>query len=413
MKLFSNPKSKRDRELRPQKDVETISLAAYSDIRSNGPSDSLARLTDYDTLFAILKKSLQGYDSLRDVFRLTASECKAQFPLVKMMMMQTAPRKRYLRTETRSLSGQLLHLRYYTVSRGFTDDSTNEARSESECLNTSTSWQFRGVDLKCKHNGRQLLTLKVKSLEGLLPNSPIPSDAAIHLHHEIAKTGRVQQFRTLEALCLGAVHNGWQLAEQAPKYEGLGRIRVEVKARDHKLGHIDVGFSKSLNNSEYIQHQHSPFSTSPKRIYIALGSNVGDRISMIEAACQEMRKHSIKVIRTSALYETEAMYVTEQEPFVNGVCEVSILNILPFRPGRRMILTETQIESDSEDPLALLNLLQSIETALGRVKTIDKGPRNIDLDILLFESQTFNHKRLSIPHKSMLEREFVLRPLCE
>jgi 2-amino-4-hydroxy-6-hydroxymethyldihydropteridine diphosphokinase / dihydropteroate synthase len=50
---------------------------------------------------------------------------------------------------------------------------------------------------------------------------------------------------------------------------------------------------------------------------------------------------------------------------------------------------------------------------MGRVKVIDKGPRNIDLDILLYDEQTILHERLQIPHKLMLEREFVLRPLCE
>lgn len=50
---------------------------------------------------------------------------------------------------------------------------------------------------------------------------------------------------------------------------------------------------------------------------------------------------------------------------------------------------------------------------MGRTKTIDKGPRNIDLDILLYEDQTFNHERLKIPHAGILERAFVLRPLAE
>lgn len=50
---------------------------------------------------------------------------------------------------------------------------------------------------------------------------------------------------------------------------------------------------------------------------------------------------------------------------------------------------------------------------MGRVKIIDKGPRNIDLDILVYDGQVHNDERLVIPHKLMLEREFVLRPLCE
>jgi 2-amino-4-hydroxy-6-hydroxymethyldihydropteridine diphosphokinase len=67
----------------------------------------------------------------------------------------------------------------------------------------------------------------------------------------------------------------------------------------------------------------------------------------------------------------------------------------------------------SLSPIELLDRLQSIENHLGRVKLIDKGPRNIDLDILLYDDTTFSNERLQIPHRLMLEREFVLRPLCE
>jgi 2-amino-4-hydroxy-6-hydroxymethyldihydropteridine diphosphokinase/dihydropteroate synthase len=69
---------------------------------------------------------------------------------------------------------------------------------------------------------------------------------------------------------------------------------------------------------------------------------------------------------------------------------------------------ETELE-----PLALLDVLQSIEDDLGRQKVLDKGPRNIDLDILLYDHERVLHERLQIPHKLMLEREFVLRPLAE
>lgn len=65
------------------------------------------------------------------------------------------------------------------------------------------------------------------------------------------------------------------------------------------------------------------------------------------------------------------------------------------------------------EPLELLDQLQEIENVMGREKVIDKGPRNIDLDVLLYEDQTVNHQRLRIPHVGIPEREFVLRPLAE
>lgn len=125
--------------------------------------------------------------------------------------------------------------------------------------------------------------------------------------------------------------------------------------------------------------------------YIALGSNLGDRVAMIERACREMDARGIKVKRTSSLWETEPMYVLNQDRFVNGACEV-----------------ETELE-----PLPLLDALQDIERSMGRQKIIDKGPRNIDLDVLLYENQTVSHPRLQIPHPLIAEREFVLRPLAE
>ncbi|KAK1967129.1 dihydropteroate synthase [Colletotrichum sublineola] len=123
----------------------------------------------------------------------------------------------------------------------------------------------------------------------------------------------------------------------------------------------------------------------PRTAYIALGSNLGDRVAWIEQACAEMGRRGIKVKRTSSLWETEPMYVLEQDRFVNGVCEV-----------------ETELEA-----LALLDELQDIERTMGRKKTIDKGPRNIDLDILLYGDEKVEHPRLTVPHIGIPERELI------
>lgn len=66
------------------------------------------------------------------------------------------------------------------------------------------------------------------------------------------------------------------------------------------------------------------------RAFIALGSNVGDRVEMIEKACLELDKADIKVRRTSSLFETTPMYVLEQDTFINGVCEVRYLILFTF-----------------------------------------------------------------------------------
>jgi dihydroneopterin aldolase len=66
------------------------------------------------------------------------------------------------------------------------------------------------------------------------------------------------------------------------------------------------------------------------RAFIAIGSNVGDRLSMIEEACKIMDSEAIKVVRTSSLYETKAMYVVDQDQFLNGVCQVGIFLYLKY-----------------------------------------------------------------------------------
>ena len=124
---------------------------------------------------------------------------------------------------------------------------------------------------------------------------------------------------------------------------------------------------------------------------MALGSNLGDRVFNIEAALSKMREQNIRIIKISSLYETKAMYYDDQDAFLNGVCQI-----------------ETNLK-----PLELLDVLQSIENDLGRERIIDKGPRTIDLDIILYNKDVFEHPRLNVPHKLMLEREFVLRPVAE
>ena len=79
-----------------------------------------------------------------------------------------------------------------------------------------------------------------------------------------------------------------------------------------------------------------------------------------------------------------------------------------------MTLTSSKIRTrDRLSPLQILAEVKAIEAKMGRQKTVDKGPRNIDLDILLHEDQSWDSPELCVPHKLMLEREFVLRPLCE
>lgn len=81
-------------------------------------------------------------------------------------------------------------------------------------------------------------------------------------------------------------------------------------------------------------------STTARKAYIALGSNLGDRVGMIEQACSEMKRAGIKIKRTSSLFETAPMYVLDQEPFLNAACEVGDFLFLDFFLSMRSRLTE-------------------------------------------------------------------------
>lgn len=126
------------------------------------------------------------------------------------------------------------------------------------------------------------------------------------------------------------------------------------------------------------------------KVYLSLGSNIGDRLEMLKQACTDLSS-ILSDISFSHLYETEPQDYTEQDLFLNMVVS-----------GNTLL-----------DPRDLLEKIQSIETELGRVKTIDKGPRSIDIDILLYDDLIIDSDDLIIPHPSMINRQFVLKPLLD
>ena len=127
-------------------------------------------------------------------------------------------------------------------------------------------------------------------------------------------------------------------------------------------------------------------------VFIAIGSNLGDRSKNIENAIRQIAKQC-RLLAKSYVYETEPKYVENQPKFLNVVIKI-----------------ETRLE-----PLDLLNFLWDVETKIGLVRTkkIKFGPRVIDLDILLYGNIELETENLTIPHPRMLERAFVLIPLYD
>jgi 2-amino-4-hydroxy-6-hydroxymethyldihydropteridine diphosphokinase len=125
-------------------------------------------------------------------------------------------------------------------------------------------------------------------------------------------------------------------------------------------------------------------------VYLSLGSNVGDRAANLNTAIQRLRVLG-NVVAVSSFYETEPVEFTAQAWFLN--CAVVL--------------------ATGKTPRELLDGILEIEQQLGRRRTQKKGPRIIDIDILLFGNLILDDSGLTIPHAAMHERRFVLEPLAE
>ncbi len=125
--------------------------------------------------------------------------------------------------------------------------------------------------------------------------------------------------------------------------------------------------------------------------YLSLGSNLGDRDGHLREALSRLDGAGVGVRRVSAIYETAPQERTDQPWFLNLAAEV-----------------ETLLE-----PRALLERCLGVERALGRVRAEPRGPRTIDIDLLLYDRLVLDEPGLTIPHPRMHRRRFVLEPLAE
>lgn len=130
--------------------------------------------------------------------------------------------------------------------------------------------------------------------------------------------------------------------------------------------------------------------TAPRQAFIGIGSNLGDRAATLRAAVEHLRRTpGIERVEESPVYETDPVGLTDQPKFLNEVLGV-----------------ETTLA-----PEALLQAMQEIEGAFGRVRVVRWGPRTLDLDLLAYEGETRATDALTLPHPRMFERTFVTVPL--
>ena len=128
-----------------------------------------------------------------------------------------------------------------------------------------------------------------------------------------------------------------------------------------------------------------------KTVYLGLGSNLGDREAMLQAAVRALESPRLHIRRLSPIYETEPMDVPGQHWFLNLVAEA----------GTDLF------------PLQLLHHTGKVEALLGRRRLAPKGPRTIDIDIVLYGNAVVTTAALEIPHPRFRDRRFVLAPLAD
>jgi 2-amino-4-hydroxy-6-hydroxymethyldihydropteridine diphosphokinase len=128
-----------------------------------------------------------------------------------------------------------------------------------------------------------------------------------------------------------------------------------------------------------------------KTIFLALGSNLGDREANLRDALRRLESADLGVTRRSSLYETAPQELLDQPAFLNAVIEA-----------------ETNLF-----PMQLLARVREVEREMGRRRVTPKGPRNIDIDILFYGRSVIASPELEVPHPRIAQRRFVLEPLAE
>ena len=128
-----------------------------------------------------------------------------------------------------------------------------------------------------------------------------------------------------------------------------------------------------------------------KKIFLGLGSNVGDRRATLERGIEALNAPDLRILRVSPIYETEPQGLREQEWFLNLAVEA-----------------ETSLF-----PRQLLQRIRRVEREFGRKRSVPNGPRTLDIDILFFGRSVIQTAELQVPHPRYSERRFVLAPMAD
>lgn len=163
------------------------------------------------------------------------------------------------------------------------------------------------------------------------------------------------------------------------KYSLVQEVSVQVRKPEAPIDHAFASVSVTVNRKRHMA-------------FVAYGSNMGDSEKIIGEGLKELDAHNcISVKKDSGIIRSSAYGVTDQQDFYNGV-----------------VMLETYLE-----PEVLLDELNRIEASHNRVRDVHWGPRTLDLDIIMYDDLVINSERLTIPHRDMKNRDFVLTPMAK
>lgn len=291
-------------------------------------SESASISVEHDTLFDLLQKVGCLGRSIFDIGEIVVN--KAFTSITKANTMKIAFWANMVRDRDKNL-----------VTFEVEKDNMPEHSSEGHCAyRRSSGWSFdttinlTPIRVNVNIQTTETRTADAEAVGDKASEAPFSQESRFAVSISAAEVvhralfDRLKEPQTIfsQALTSQLAKLAYQLSDQISQDSRLKA--VSIKTSRHKIG-VDGAtetITSELSRSKYEAIRQSPAqlleNSNDHVVYVALGSNVGDRIAMLELACRELDRYGIRVVRTSAIYETEPMYLQEQRPFINGVCEV-------------------------------------------------------------------------------------------
>ena len=244
------------------------------------------------------------------------------------------------------------------------DPSTFEEEISQNTQNTVESLNYKNI------------LEKIKNENDFKQNKVLRKTLIFHAYDTGLKKSEISQIFDLSIRAVNLIVKDVNKKIQENSAEYISAIQI-IKDLERKTSHLVPGTKQEKNSNH--------------KVFIGIGTNLGDRSKNIEEALKNLESDGLKIVKKSPIYETEPYGLTKQPKFLNCVVEANT----------------------TLAPQELLKALIEIEKKMGRVRKIHWGPRIIDLDILFYDDLVIDEENLKIPHPDIKNRFFVLKPLLD